>query len=465
MGWARQSWRKQSTLGISLDGLLCVLPQRRRTPDGPDLTATIPDELLSLIFDFLPPAYSRDAYPVKDLANPLSLLFVCRRWQRCYTPILYRELYIKKDRRPKKLLKTLEYQPPLSGYIKTLDINIDSHRINIDALTSVVQHSCHVRKITLSANMGEELRPLLEAIARLEYLELLRLHCSPSMYTIAHQLERPSLRHLELWCYGWGIGDKLRASEPEDGVVFTKHHAKSLLPLAHHYTGALTSLAILNPAAPPEVTGFIICWPTALVRFTATLSHSFFAHRYTPASMERILLRQRHSLKDITLGALSFSRGQGGSGMLDFSSFHSLETLSMSCYNIFSEAAATTLQKLSAPLLHHLSISFATEEQHDTHFSSFGADEVTWFKNFASAANSANTALRTVFVEFDPDSYIYDGIDQNLRWPWAYLDEAAQALAEIGITLTYSPPRWTIEQWEEEKVQAKMRIEHDGGEY
>ncbi|MCJ1385560.1 hypothetical protein MMC17_008683 [Xylographa soralifera] len=466
MRWARQSWLRQSKLGISSDGLLCFLPSPRRTPEGPDLTLTIPDELLSLILDYLPPASSSSPYRDDELTDPLSLLLVCRRWQSCYTPILYRELYLGKIQRPNKLLKTLKHRPTFSGYIKTLDIYIGSGRINIDVLASIVQYSCLIRKISLYALSQEELRPLLEAIARLEYVEFLRLDCNPSICTIVHQLELQSLRHLKLSCYGLGIGNELRASEPPNDIVFTKHYAQRLLPLTHHYTGALISLTIATPAAPPEVTEFIMCWPTALIRFTAVgLTHSFLAVQYTPASMQRILGRQRDSLKDISLGIMPFRGVLGESGMPDFSSFCSLETLSMSRYNLLSETEANTLQKLSAPLLHHLRISFETEGQDGTEFSDLGANETAWFKNFASAAQSANTALKTIFIKFDPKKYFDGDVDEKLRWPWAYLDEAAQVLSESGITLTHSRPCWTIEQWEEEKVQANMSMAHDRGEH
>ncbi|MCJ1437599.1 hypothetical protein MMC27_006986 [Xylographa pallens] len=468
MRYLRESWLRQSKLGISPDGLLCFLPQPRRTPAGPDLSSTIPDELLSLILGYLPPTSSRNPYCDEDPTDPLALLLVCRRWHRCYTPVLYRELYIRKIHRPKKLLQTLELRPTFSSYIKALDINIRSRRMNIDVLASIVRHSFLIRKLSLSTDPGEELRPLLEAIARLEYLDSLCFLCSPSMCTIVHQLERPSLRHLELSWYGWGIGDdEIGASKPPNDIMFTIHQAKRLLPLTYHYTGALTSLTIYNPAVPPKVTESIMCWPTALVSFTAAcLYHTSFAYRHTPASMERILGRQRHSLKEISLGIMPFHGNQGEFRMLDFSSFCSLETLSMSCHNLFSsEPEATTLQKLSAPLMHHLRISFASESQDGPYFSSFGAEKATWFKNFASAAKSANTALKTIFIEFDPDDDVQYEIDQDHRWPWTYLDEAAQALSESGITMTYSRPLWTSEQWEEEKVQAKIRKAHDKGEH
>ena len=466
MRYLRESWLRQSKLGVSPEGLLCFLPRPRRTPAGPDLSSTIPDELLSLILGYLPPTSSRDPRYEDDSTDPLAILLVCRRWHRCYTPVLYRELYLGKIHRPKKLLQTLELRPAFRRYIKALGISI-SRRTNMDALTAIIRHAILIRKISLNANPGEELRSLLDTIARLEYLDSLSLLCGPSMCTVVHHLRRPSLRHLELSWYGWGIGDQSRSRKLLiNDIVFTIRQARILLPPADHYTGGLTSLTIFNPAVPPTVTESIMCWPTALVRFTAVcLSHALRIYHHTPASMETILGRQRESLKEISLGIMPFQGNQGESRMIDFSSFCTLETLSMSCHNFFSsEPEATTLQKLSAPLLHHLCVSFATEGQDRPHFSTFGADKATWFQKFASEAKSANTALKTIFIAFEPDDCI-DDIDENCRWPWAYLDEAAQALSKSGITMTYSRPCWTLEQWEEEKVQAKMRIAHDLGEH
>ena len=351
----------------------------------------------------------------------------------------------------------------LSNYIKVLHKGAG---LSADVLTSIIQRSRFVRELTCSTNMCTEVNSLHQAIGKLEYLDTLRLLSCPSIYTILPHLKQKSLRHLDLSSYGVGRGDELEESQPSNDNTFTEHDAERLLPIAQRYTGTLTSLTISSPAAPPEVTEIIMCWPAALLSFKAEfLSHSHFRHQYNAASMERLLNRQRDTLKDISLGILKIRREQGESGLPDFSSFSSLERLSVSSRNCFAESEVTTLRKLSAPLMHHLQVDFASVDQHKTHVSSFGIDEVTWFKNFALAAKSTDIALKTIFIEFDPDAYIQDEISENDPWPWTYVHDVAQAFAQSGIKLTYSRPCWTIEQWDEEKLQAKILRAHDRGEH
>lgn len=428
----------------------------------------IPDELLALVFDHLPPRHSEDYYWPNTHASALSMLLVCRRWHRCYTPFFYRKLNIEKKIRSIKLSKTLEHRPELCDHIRELRFTVNQSKLDINFLTNILQRCSKIRKLSLHGDWSEDMQPLLETVARLEYIDTLSFSGSaagPSVNAILRQLERPTLKHLRLERFGVGRAEQLDAPWPQNSTAFTGQQAEQLLPRTRHHSGSVTSLTICDPAAPAEVTQLIMNWPASLVSFTCYyLCHSIWALEYTPTIMQKILHTQCESLRHVSLGIVPGAPTDPTS-IPDFTALQCLETLQLSKYNLFAEDGSTALRKLSAPCLRHLIVNFDTEDQHSTHYSDLTDNHVSWFNNFATLATKSSTlALKTIYIDFRPDDYPGD-IDEGVCWPWVYLDEAAAALSRADITLTYSQPVWSANEWEEHKLKAEIRRAHCRGEH
>ena len=464
---------RQSRLGISSDGFLCILPRDSDSPvfavpGGPNLTKLIPDELLTLVFDHLPPRYSERYLWTNRHASALSVLLVCKRWHRCYAPFFYRKLNIDKKIRSIKLSKTLEHQPELCDHVREVEVTVNKRKPDIDFLTNILQRCSKIRTLSLHGDWSEDMQPLLETIARLEYIDTLSFTSStagPSVYAILRQLERSTLKHLRLERFGVGRAEQLEAPWSRNSTVFTAQQAEQLLPRTRHRSGSVSSLTICDPAAPAEVIRLIMNWPAALVSFTSChLCHSPWALEYTSTIIQRILYTQCESLRHVSIGIIP-DVSTDPTSIPDFTTLQYLETLQLSGYNLFAEEGSTALRKLSAPCLSHLIVSFDTEDQHSTHYSDFADNNLSWFKNFAALASKCSTlALKTIYIDFRPDSYPFD-IDEGACWPWVYLDEAAAALSKAGVTLTYGQPVWSADEWEEHKLRAKIRRAHCRGEH
>ncbi|MCJ1360329.1 MAG: hypothetical protein MMC33_010334 [Icmadophila ericetorum] len=461
----------QSKLGSSSEGQLCILRHGSHSPErishGPDITLRIPDEVLTLIFEHLPTRASYSFFYDSTTRNLTSSLYVCKRWRRCYNPIHYRRLRVAQSIPTIKLSRSLQYQPALGNYTRILDIDYNVHR-TVDLLVKIVQHCTLVRRLSLQGGWSEELRPLLEAIAKLAYVENLFFSGNsngPSLSAIFPQLERRTLKTLALQGYGLGKGEELVTSWSSSQIPFTECTAEKLLPLACQFDGSLTSLTIKDPSCPPEVTRLIMCWPAALISFKCySLRDLPFGAQYTATAMEKILHLQRQSLKRIDLGIIP--RRLDSTGIPDFSNFPSLETLSLSKCNLFTEVESVAVAKLSTPFLHQLSVTFSTDEQHETAYQDFGANEAAWFTNFALyARKSPKLVLKTMFVDFCPGMGCNVDYVPDLDWPWIHLEEAVKLCSGAGITLTYQDPTHTAEQWLIERQSSKICDDHFRGKH
>ncbi|KAH8807385.1 hypothetical protein F5884DRAFT_789127 [Xylogone sp. PMI_703] len=130
-----------------------------------------------------------------------------------------------------------------------------------------------------------------------------------------------------------------------------------------------------------------------------------------------------------------------GLDMLDFSKFIYLEELSMSPYNITGcETPANAIKKLSAPNLQCLNLDFETD------WLEFTEERTKWIQEFAALLDP-QSKLKKIFLK-------YDGLDDphycpsTIPWPWAIIDAVKQCVEQLGLTLEYSRPKFTREEWD-----------------
>ncbi len=144
----------------------------------------------------------------------------------------------------------------------------------------------------------------------------------------------------------------------------------------------------------------------------------------------------------------------------------------MSAYDVIRfETPSSALRKLAAPSLRYLAMNFSPENQHDESAKDFDEEQVTWMKDFASLkkAKYPSSRLDKIFVRFCPADNLhwpYGNSPKDMTWPWEHLEQARQAVSEHGLTLEYSKPSWTKEEWDdivrerETKRRAPSILEH-----
>jgi hypothetical protein len=224
----------------------------------------------------------------------------------------------------------------------------------------------------------------------------------------------------------------------------------------------VASLVLSDPSTPLQVTEHLLRWPARLQKLSLTsLTHARHAQEYSLTNIERLLGSHCKSLRFIEIGIIPWVNDS----MPDFSGFPYLERLHLSRYQLLAETSSNALRKLAAPCLRHVAISFCTEDQHSEDYKEFATEQVRWFADFAALKTSEypTSRLETIFVQFNPtDSPFWFSDFQDVTWPWVYLDEAAQIVAQHGLNLTYSEPGWSKREWDEDaKAGEKAKAERD----
>ena len=138
------------------------------------------------------------------------------------------------------------------------------------------------------------------------------------------------------------------------------------------------------------------------------------------------------------------------SGIPDFSKFPNLHELHLSAYNVLAEKPSEAATKLAAPLLRHLAIAFGSGDQHSVSVRDFSDEQVRWLAEFASQ-RQLNTKLQSVFVDFEPRWLEIHRIrpEDEILWPWEYLQQAEKELSLCHIDLKYREPVCTLDQWDQ----------------
>ena len=167
---------------------------------------------------------------------------------------------------------------------------------------------------------------------------------------------------------------------------------------------------------------------------------------YTIGAIQAILDIQRKTLQHIDLGEFP----AGGKGIPDFSQYQCLRTLTLSHKNLLLEDPQEAARKFTAPLLDHLAIRFRTKDFSSAKWTEFRTDQVSYIESLVRYRLEARVMinLKSMFIDFNPDQLPWFGDSLgNDPWPWDFLEQAQQCLGGCGISMTYSTPIWTREEW------------------
>lgn len=299
-------------------------------------------------------------------------------------------------------------------------------------IADILSYSKGLRNFELHTKLTRNTWNILEAAktAPLARLKFSGSEVGPSLQMILKHFSLPTLKEVSLTGYGL-------SNEDEPGVYDIVY--EDLLSSAALCN--VTTMELIDPRAPVHVTMSFLQWPARLTSLTMRACSA----EYTVDAVQGILDHHRHTLQHISLPELI----RGINCLPAFSSFKSLESLQIHGHNLFAESTYRAAGKLNAPRLRHLSISFDTEDQHQTHFSDFEEDKIDWLENFFGHITPTTNRLETVFVEFDPDASIAD-LDWLVyhTWPWFYIDQAVGLFAGHNITMTHTQPRYSKKEWD-----------------
>ncbi len=366
---------RQTYLGASPHQTLRIMPYahgRRFAPTGECFLHRMPDEILCHILEYLAPAQHFHGGSEYEPCLPIPL--VCRRWERVYCSILYRNIDLgyfgwKTTRRIRRLEATLRQRPDLSDAVRMVRLQLGRPSDATCEIIAYILNCCTgLRKFRLHTSFTKSTWAILHAARRpqLAILELSGLEGGPSLQMILKHFSLPTLKEVSFARYGLGSGDEPGA--PWYPSFDTAHEDLRLL-LSSASPCNVTTMELVEPSAPAHVTKSFLQWPARLSSLTMKfIANSACGAEYTVDAVQGILDDHRHTLQCISLGILA----RGTECSPDFSSFTSLESLQIHEYNFFWNSPSRAARRLDAPRLRHLGISFDTEDQHDTSPTDFG---------------------------------------------------------------------------------------------
>jgi len=362
--------------------------------------------------------------PLHGKASNISLRLVCKRWQRVYDEIFFRDILIgtfdgsggpDAGRRIRSFLTVLENRPLLQTYPRSFYIDLDKigeiacrNAVRIVSLCKNVKSlSIHTELKTLSSSTSTW--PLLEATKN---LKLERLHITwPSLHLLQNLLDISSIRDISFDRFGPGIQktDPFASWVEDDEIVHGQHslykpaplmqsEVEELFPKSKDYSWGATSLRLSDPCCDPVVTEHIVRMPARLQILSLTeLDTCIVSEKYTLAAVQAIIEIQRNTLQTITLSRIP----NENKTMPDFTVFPALKSLTMSAYDIMQiEKPSVALQKLSGTPLRKLCLDITPEDEQEPFTIEQQTEWASWLTEFASEKQSKypDSELEEVFV-------------------------------------------------------------------
>lgn len=455
---------RQYYLGASTQRTLCLVLRPPKPPAdslGNCHISLLPDELLAEIFSYLPPETDLFNEPTYEECPPIPV--VCKRWERNYDAILFRRISFVKQpmrQRHRTLVNTLQQQADLRNHVRDISVQMwHPSKATCRVIADTIAFCQATRTVSLHLGWSTKIWPIIQAVEMLPRLEALQLSgydCGPSLQMILGHFNQPTLRHIRLSRYGLGHGDTIRAPWlPIES--YSRDEGKQLSLLARSHTSAMVSLELTDPSASPHSTKTLLKWPSTLVRLCLSqLTNSVYWSHYTLDMVGPILSIHRESLQHITVDIIPGGKNEDNtwtrSGIPDFSKFHCLRELRLSAYNILAEKPSKAAEKLAAPVLRHLGMSFCTEDQHRVSWKEFTKDQVLWMTDFASQkpTGGTNTRLESISVDFNPEYDPWSLCDNDdMTWPWEYVQQAEQQMSRCNMIMKYSKPGCTRDEWDQ----------------
>lgn len=202
----------------------------------------------------------------------------------------------------------------------------------------------------------------------------------------------------------------------------------------------------------PEAIAAFIHWPKELVHFTINTSGSFVSGMNLH-DIGMCLAIHKETLKTIYIDLLGFPHGLS----FDASNFPLLEVLRLSrtqiCedpWNREFEWNPVYADLILGPSLHTFGLVFGVMGH--SLINNWGHMEEEWIRKLAIAAWKRKAPLKRIEITFSPVSphpNLKQGTysDWEYVYPWDRMDKLGAQIQRYGLTLEYTAPPWTKEEW------------------
>jgi hypothetical protein len=196
----------------------------------------------------------------------------------------------------------------------------------------------------------------------------------------------------------------------------------------------------------PEATAQFLRWPKHLTHFRFG---SFYGNRFyfDLPMLHTMLLPHRATLKVIDIGYVS-RQGTARSAHFRACDFPALEILRLSRRQMEVDLTFTPEQEealLGGPALKIFGWDFSIYDQHNEHWTDFGAPEQCWLSNFAKAAIKKKKPLSKIEIQFSPDDPSWTSSEAEIAagvYPWDLMDKIRDEIRPAGLTLVYNGPTY-----------------------
>ncbi|KAJ5947035.1 hypothetical protein N7466_000050 [Penicillium verhagenii] len=355
-----------------------------------------------------------------------------------------------------KLHRLLQHNPYLRGLCLSLyiDIDDDSARVNeeeFEIMNDLISWFTRLRTLVLvggfyskaPAEVREHTLSLIRNFQKLGQLRHLQIEGDMwdetggiSLAETVKCINSSSLETLEVSAAGLSNSSAL---------------SEMLLPQTSR-SASFTSLKLKACKDYPEAIAALIHWPKGLVHFAINTSGSFVPGMNLH-DIGMCLSIHKETLKTIYIDLLGFPHGLS----FDASKFPSLEDLRLSRTQICADPWNQEFEwnpiyadMILGPSLHTFGLVFGVMGQ--SLINNWGHKEEEWIRQLANASWERKAPLEKIEVVFSPVSpypNLKQGVysDWEYVYPWDRMDKLGVQIQRFGLTLEYSAPPWTKDEW------------------
>ncbi|KAJ5709913.1 hypothetical protein N7493_009505 [Penicillium malachiteum] len=432
------------------------------------LPKSLPEELLVMIFDFATLNDRVDlSTPKRDNATLRSLDVVSHQFHRMIQPLLFEEISftyfgeqrsrvppIERARQVHELLKH-DHESKMRRLCVAFYVDIDDYgqenQSDYQIVLDLLSWFTSLRSLAIVGgfflNAPDSVRAhTLEIINHIKDLGQLRAlnleghiwdeRGGITLAEVMKSVDSQSLDTLEVSTIG-------RSGVPD---------IEEMIDTDKLRTASFTNLRLIACKDDPEAIAALIHWPKQLINFTINTSGNW-GDGMSLQDMAACLSIHKDTLTTISIDLLGRPRGL----TFDTRKFPHLDELWLSRTQICEDPLGRRFEwdpvhadLLLGPSLRTFGLVFGVMGH--TVINNWGSLEEKWIRQLAKAAWERGAVLSNIVITFDPsdphphpDVGVYQ--DGKYEYPWERMDKLAGEIKEYGLTLHYSTPTWTKEEW------------------
>ncbi|OJK03988.1 hypothetical protein ASPACDRAFT_39602 [Aspergillus aculeatus ATCC 16872] len=399
-------------------------------------------------------------------AHFIAPLFTCRQLYRLTLPIIYHDLKFRYPCHPRteRLHRSLQSNPGLSLLVRSLffdlrprfptghgagSIAVEDYAAVVDVLTRC--RAVHTLKIWGIAFLPPEAQETFVEVVPGQVVDLSRWEL------LQHALRHlPTLRRIVMArdrdSTGYGLQCRFDCQMQgyEDLRALPGTGARALSAVRQRVCECcVTSQGSDGAVQRPTITGGAVYFSIA---FGPGYTEEESAEEAVDFDLVYAWLRTRpHILRRIAFG--SFKTPPLGTEFRA-TAWPNLHTVICPPYQVRQgwygayESPSAAVGRLLSPTVKTFVFDLTSyDQQHGAQLTDFGALEERWLRTFAetAAAPDRSTALRTIRVIFEPETYPYH--DKWEVYPWDRIRQVQEDIRPLGLDLEYSTPTITREEY------------------